>query len=127
MDIKDLVSVEEAAKILGYRNSSVALLCRQGKLEGAFRIGHQWMIPRKTIENYEKGPQGFAAIWLRKREAEKVQNEADDIALAENDSDSDSYVDSKEELEREILHYMKILARKIGRLEKIIAQEKAKS
>ena len=124
MDIKDLVSVEEAAKILGYRKSSVALLCRQGKLEGAFRIGHQWMIPRKTIENYEKGPQGFAAIWQRRREAEKLQNEADDIALSEYDND-ESKTDSKEELEREILHYMKILARKIGRLEKIIAQEKS--
>ena len=44
MDIKDLVSVEEAAKILGYEKSSVTLLCRKGKLEGAFRIGHQWMI-----------------------------------------------------------------------------------
>ena len=124
MDIKDLVSVEEAAKILGYRKSSVALLCRQGKLEGAFRIGHQWMIPRKTIENYEKGPQGFAAIWQRRREAEKLQNEADDIALSESASD-ESKTDTKEELEREILHYMKILARKIGRLEKIIAQEKS--
>ena len=124
MDIKDLVSVEEAAKILGYRKSSVALLCRQGKLEGAFRIGHQWMIPRKTIENYEKGPQGFAAIWQRRREAEKLQNEADDIALSESASD-ESKTDSKEELEREILHYVKILARKIGRLEKIIAQEKS--
>ena len=126
MDIKDLVSVEEAAKILGYRKTSVALLCRQGKLEGAFRIGHQWMIPRKTIENYEKGPQGFAAIWQRRREAEKLQNEADDIALSEYDS-GDSKTDSKEELEREILHYVKILARKIGRLEKIIAQEKNES
>ena len=124
MDIKDLVSVEEAAKILGYRKSSVALLCRQGKLEGAFRIGHQWMIPRKTIENYEKGPQGLAVIWQRRREAEKLQNEADDIALSEAASD-ESKTDTKEELEREILHYMKILARKIGRLEKIIAQEKS--
>ena len=69
MDIKDLVSVEETAKILSYRNSFVVLLCRHDKLEGTFRIGHQWMIPRKTIENYEKGSQGFAAIWLRKCES----------------------------------------------------------
>ena len=119
MDIKDLVSVEEAAKILGYRKSSVALLCRQGKLEGAFRIGHQWLIPRKTIENYEKGPQGFAAIWQRRREAEQAQFEAEpDIAEG---------VDDKENLEREILQYMRVLSRKFSRLEKIIAQEKKKS
>ena len=127
MDINDLVSVEEAAKILGYRNSSVALLCRQGKLEGAFRIGHQWMIPRTTIENYEKGPQGFAAIWQRRREAEKEQQKADDAVLSEMAESDDVNLCDKEELEREILRYMKILARKIVRLEKIIAQEKKES
>ena len=123
MDIKDLVSVEEAAKILGYRKSSVALLCRQGKLEGAFRIGHQWLIPRTTIENYEKGPQGFAAIWKRKREAEKAQLEAEiaaDEEIAEGSGD-------KENLEREILACMRTLIRKFNRLEKIIAQEKSQS
>ena len=120
MDIQDLVSVEEAAKILGYRNSSVALLCRQGKLEGAFRIGHQWLIPRTTIENYEKGPQGFAAIWQRRREAEKAQLEAE-IAADEEIADGS---DDKEDLEREILACMRTLVRKFNRLEKMLAQEK---
>lgn len=127
MDLSDMISVEEAAKMLGYIKSSVALLCRQGKLEGAVKIGHQWFVPRKTIENYEKGPQGFAAIWQRRREAEKEQQKADDAALEETMEGFDEANYSKEELEREILHYMKILARKIGRLEKIIAQEKANS
>ena len=71
MDIKDVVSVEEAAKILGYEKSSVTLLCRKGRLDGAFRIGHQWLIPRATVENFNKAPQGFAAIWQRRHEAEK--------------------------------------------------------
>ena len=123
MDINDLVSVEEAAKILGYRKSSVALLCRQGKLEGAFRIGHQWLIPRTTIENYEKGPQGFAAIWKRRREAEKAQLEAE-IAADEEIAEGS---DDKENLEREILACMRTLIRKFNRLEKIIAQEKSQS
>ena len=127
MDINELVSVEEAAKMLGYKKSSVALLCRQGKLDGAFRIGHQWMIPRTTIENYEKAPQGFAVVWARRREAEKEQEKADDAVLAKNNESSDEIPNSKEELEREILQYMKILARKIGRLEKIIAQEKSQA
>ena len=126
MDIKDLVSVEEAAKILGYRNSSVALLCRQGKLEGAFRIGHQWMIPRKTIENYEKAPQGFAAIWKRRREAEKAELEAE-ILENENEEMLEA-LDDKESLEREILACMRTLVRKFNRLEKIIiTQEKSQA
>lgn len=121
MDIKDLVSVEEAAKILGYEKSSVTLLCRKGKLEGAFRIGHQWMIPRTVIENYEKAPQGFAAVWARRREAEKAQLEAE---LAAEPEIVDG-VDDKESLEREILQTMKVLVKKIIRLEKMIyAQEK---
>ena len=122
MDIKDLVSIDEAAKILGYEKSSVRLLCRQGKLEGAFRIGHQWMIPRTVVENYEKAPQGFAAVWKQRREKESEQ-----LAKLEAEVMGDSGDDSKEDLEREILACMKLLVRKISRLEKIIAQEKAKS
>ena len=120
MDIKDVVSVEEAAKILGYEKSSVTLLCRKGKLDGAFRIGHQWLIPRATVENYEKGPQGFAAIWQRRHEADKARENE----LLESDLTG---VESVEELEREILKYMRVLARKFQRLEKMLAQEKQKS
>lgn len=106
MDIQDLVSVEEAAKILGYRNSSVALLCRQGKLKGAFRKGHQWLIPRTTIENYTKAPQGFAAIWKRKREAEQIE-------LGNDESFGEDI-----ELNRELLKYIKRLIKKIDNLER---------
>ena len=122
MDIKDVVSVEEAAKILGYEKSSVTLLCRKGKLDGAFRIGHQWLIPRTTVENYEKGPQGFAAIWQRKHEEEKAQ----EAAMLDDDGTADDE-ESKESLEAEILKYMKILTRKFRRLEKILAQEEQPS
>ncbi|MBQ4401183.1 MAG: helix-turn-helix domain-containing protein [Synergistaceae bacterium] len=117
MDIKDVVSVEEAAKILGYEKSSVTLLCRKGKLDGAFRIGHQWLIPRATVENYEKAPQGFAAIWERRREAEKAQEKE----LLEGENTGEETV---EELEREILKGMRLLARKFNRLEKLLAQDK---
>ena len=121
MDIQDLVSVEEAAKMLGYEKSSVTLLCRKGKLEGAFRIGHQWMIPRATIENYKKAPQGFAAIWQRRREAEKQSLENGEAENLSPDSN----------VEREILKYMKILIKKIDRLDKkieeITAQAKSQS
>ncbi len=120
MDINELVSVEEAAKILGYEKSSVTLLCRKGKLEGAFRIGHQWMIPRTVIENYKPAPQGFAAVWARRRQAEKLQLEAD---LADDPEYVDG-ADEKVELEREILQCMRTLIRKLNRLEKVIAQEK---
>ena len=123
MDINDLLSVEEAAKKLGYRNSSITLLCRQGKMEGAFRIGHQWMIPKATIEKYEKTPRGFAGVWQRRRKAEEAQLEAE---IAAEGSESEMSGD-KEGLELEILQCMRVLLRKLSRLEKIIAQEKHKA
>ena len=42
------------------------------------------MVPRKTIENYEKAPQGFAAIWKRRREAEKAELKAE---ILENENE----------------------------------------
>ena len=120
MDIQDFVSVEEAAEILGYVKSSVTGLCRKRKLEGAIRIGHQWLIPRKTIESYEKAPQGFAAVWKQRREKESEQ-----LAKLEAEVMGSSGEESKEDLEREMIACMKLLVRKIGRLEKIIAQEKS--
>ena len=123
MDIEDLVSVEEAAKILGYRNSSITLLCRQGKMEGAFRIGHQWMIPKATIENYERNPRGFAAMWQNRRKAEEAELEAE---IAAEGSKAEMSGD-KEGLEREILQCMRVLIRKLHRLDGIIAGEAAKS
>jgi len=60
-ELKDYVSTAEGAALLGYGQEYVNLLCRQGKLPGAKKIGTSWMIPRKAIEGYVPGPQGFAA------------------------------------------------------------------
>ena len=120
MDIEDVVSVKEAAKILGYEESSITLLCRKGRLDGAFMIKHKWLIPRATVENFNKAPQGFAAIWQRKHEAEK----AEEKELLEGEMTGE---ESVEELEREILRGMRMLARKFNRLEKLLAQDKRRA
>ena len=117
MNIDDVMSVEEAAKILGYRNSSITLLCRQGKMPGAFRLGHQWVIPKETVRDYKRSPRGFAGMWENRRKAEN--------ALIETQGLEDELAD-RDSVEREILQYMKLLLRKIHVLEKIIAQEQQK-
>ena len=61
MDIEKYVSVLEAMAIMGRDPAHIARLCRQGKLEGAIKIGRDWRIPRATAENYTPGPKGFAA------------------------------------------------------------------
>lgn len=86
-------------------------------MDGAFRIGHQWLIPRTTVENYEKGPQGFAVIWQRRHEADKARE--NELLGSEMTGE-----ESVEELEREIIKGMKMLARKFNRLEKLLAQDK---
>ena len=125
MDIDEYVSVEEAAKILDYKEASISLLCRQGKFEGAKRIGHQWFIPRDSVKNYVKAPQGFAAIWKRRREAEKIEaesygisdDEASESAEAENELPM-----GKKNIELEILRSLKILIKEVRKIERKIAQ-----
>ena len=127
MDIDEYISVEEASKILAYRKESIALLCRQGKFEGVKRIGHQWFIPRKSVENYVKAPQGFAAIWKRRREAEKVEAEnydlSDDEFSESPETENESYT-GKKNIELEILRCLKILIKEVRKLERTIAQTK---
>jgi len=68
---KDLLSVTEASGIMGLGRSQILRLCNQNRLHGAQKIGNSWVIPRLSVEAYEPGPQGFAAVWER-RKAERT-------------------------------------------------------
>ena len=128
MDIQEFISIEEAAQKLGYEKSSVTLLCRQGKLDGAIKIGGRWLVPRATIENYVKAPQGFAAIWKRRREAEKL--EAENYVLSD-DENSESLegeeFSEKKNIELEILRSLKVLIKEVRKIERMMAQTKPES
>ena len=71
MSDKDLLSVTEASGIMGLGRSQILRLCNQNRLHGAQKIGNTWVIPRLSVEAYEPGPQGFAAVWER-RKAERT-------------------------------------------------------
>lgn len=58
MDVEDFVSVAEAVEISGYDRMHIALLCRQGRLPGARKMGSQWIIPRKALQEYMPAPPG---------------------------------------------------------------------
>ena len=128
MDIQEFISIEEAAQKLDYEKSSVTLLCRQGKLDGAVKIGGRWLVPRATIENYVKAPQGFAAIWKRRREAEKL--EAENYVLSD-DENSESLereeLSGKKNIELEILRSLKVLIKEVRKIERMMAQTKPES
>lgn len=66
--IKDLMTTKEAAEYLDYTPEYVCNLCAKGKLEGAQKMGERmWAIPKKAVEGYRPGLQGFAAVNARKR------------------------------------------------------------
>ncbi len=76
MTDKKLLSVTEACKIMGLGRSQVLRLCNQGRLADAQKIGNTWVIPRASVESYEPGPQGFAAVWERRKgEREALRQE----------------------------------------------------
>ena len=55
--IEDLISIPEAANILHIDRSRVGRLCRQGRFEGARKIGERWVIPRESVIHFERrGP-----------------------------------------------------------------------
>lgn len=76
MDISgDFISMEEATRISGYKRRNISYLCKNGHLPGACKLGNRWLIPRKALEEYKPGPQGFAVVWERRRKADNPENE----------------------------------------------------
>ncbi len=57
----DYIPMEEAMALTGYKRANITLLCRQGKIAGAKKVGNRWLIPRAGLLAYVPGPQGFAA------------------------------------------------------------------
>ena len=74
--IADLVSVPEAAKMLNVDRTRVNILCRQGRFDGAAKIGRNWVIPRVSVENFKRLPPGG-------RRNIKYQTEEDKALIAE--------------------------------------------
>ena len=70
--LKEYMTTTEAAKYLGYHSDSVCNLCINGKLSGATKFGKSWAIPRKSVEGYKKGAQGFAAVKARKEKEKAI-------------------------------------------------------
>lgn len=71
MEGQELVSVTEAAGIMGLGRSQVLRLCNSGRID-ARKVGNTWIIPRTSAETYKPGPQGFAVVWQRRRAKEEA-------------------------------------------------------
>lgn len=69
----EYMTVEEAAKRLNRTKRHICWLCINGKLQGAEKFGEKvWAIPKKSVEGYEPGKQGFAAVKERKEKENAI-------------------------------------------------------
>ena len=50
----EYVDSAEAAKMLNLSIISIRALCQRGRLNGAFRFGNAWIIPRISVQNRTK-------------------------------------------------------------------------
>ncbi len=54
----DFMTIKEAAKQWEISSRRVQVLCSEGRIEGAFKHGNAWFIPRSAIkpEELKRGP-----------------------------------------------------------------------
>ena len=50
---KDYVDQATAAEMLKVSVSRISQLCKQGRFQGATKLGWSWIIPKATVENFE--------------------------------------------------------------------------
>ena len=72
----ELMSVHDAAVVLNVDRSRVNVLLKQGRFDGAAKIGRNWVIPRVSVENFKRLPPGG-------RRNIKYQTEEDKALIAE--------------------------------------------
>ena len=54
----ELMSVHDAALMLNVDRSRINVLLKQGRFDGAAKIGRNWVIPRVSVENFKRLPPG---------------------------------------------------------------------
>ncbi len=55
---EEYVDSAEAAKMLNLSIISIRALCQRGKLNGAFRFGNAWIIPRISVQTRTRSKAG---------------------------------------------------------------------
>ena len=53
-DIEQYIGMEEAEKITGVKKAYINRLCNSGRLDGAAKIGRNWIIPRPVAEEFRR-------------------------------------------------------------------------
>ena len=70
--IDGYMTVKEASERLSRTTGHIRQLCIDGQLHGVQKVGNTWIIPCESVESYKPGPQGFEAVWQRRRAKEEA-------------------------------------------------------
>ena len=58
IETDEYVDAAKAAEMLQIKRARMSQLCSDGRFPGMVRVGHFWLIPRKSVEEYERGTPG---------------------------------------------------------------------
>lgn len=87
--LDEYVTAEDAANLINRKVSLIRTLCRAGRLNGAEKIGTNWLIPREAILNYRPAKRGPKNRAVRRANDMALLHAA--LATAEN-RDADNAV-----------------------------------
>ena len=92
MNVKEVLEKEyldsaEAAQMLDLSIISIRALCQRGKLDGAFRFGNAWIIPRISVQTRTKSKAGakprsnraFINNILKKSKTVNIQSDKNEV------------------------------------------------
>ena len=67
------LTVQQLAEILNISSRHITYLCNKNRFPGAGKIGDIWLIPRESVENYERGKPGPRGNEELKKENERLR------------------------------------------------------
>lgn len=66
--MKEFMTATAAAKELGVTGTRVRRLCREGRFQGAIKLGTSWIIPRSSVRDHKRLPPGRKGKGRRERD-----------------------------------------------------------
>ena len=71
----EYMSAHDVALRLNIDRSYILVLCRQGRFDGAEKIGNYWVIPRASVEKFQRLKPGVKSRTKQQHEEDKAMIE----------------------------------------------------
>ncbi len=92
--LEEFITAKEASVIMKRTSDYVRKLCTKGELEGAYKFGATWIIPKSSVDKYSPKPRGFKLFWEKyhaeQREKEKKLMTEINIAIENGKKEGDT-------------------------------------